>query len=66
MGRACSAHGEMRNMCKIFVGKLEGKRHSEEKCVDGRIILKWMLGKYNWRVWIGFIRLRIGASNGLL
>jgi hypothetical protein len=26
MGGACSAHGEMRNACKVFVGRPEGKR----------------------------------------
>jgi hypothetical protein len=35
----------MRNAYKIFVGKLEGKRNSEELCVDGKIILEWILGK---------------------
>jgi hypothetical protein len=29
MGGTCSMHGEMRNACKIFVGKPEGKRALE-------------------------------------
>jgi hypothetical protein len=36
-------HGEMRNMCKILVGKPEGRNHLEDLGVDGRIILKWIL-----------------------
>jgi hypothetical protein len=27
----------------IFAGKPEGKRHSEDLSVDGRIIVKWIL-----------------------
>jgi hypothetical protein len=39
MGGACSTHGEMRNAFKILVGKPGRKRPSEDKGVDGRIIL---------------------------
>jgi hypothetical protein len=37
--------GEMRNYYKILVGRHEGKEHSENVVVDGRIILEWILGK---------------------
>jgi hypothetical protein len=37
--------GEMRNAYKNLVGKLEGKRPLGRQGVDGRIILKWILGK---------------------
>jgi hypothetical protein len=37
--------GEMRNAYKILVGKPEGKNHSEDLGVDGRM-LKCTLGKY--------------------
>jgi hypothetical protein len=37
--------GEMRNACKILVGKPEGRDHSEDIVVDGRIILEWIVGK---------------------
>jgi hypothetical protein len=30
--------------------------------VDGRIILKWISMKFIWRVWIGFVWLRIGTG----
>jgi hypothetical protein len=45
--------GEMRNANKILVGKPERKNHSEDLGVDGRIILKWILRQWFWRVWIG-------------
>jgi hypothetical protein len=38
----------MRNAYKILVGKPEGKIHSEDLSVDGRIILKWILREIEW------------------
>jgi hypothetical protein len=35
----------MKNANSILVGKLEGKRALKDLCVDGKIILKWILGK---------------------
>jgi hypothetical protein len=33
-------------MRKIFLpGNLKGRDHSEDKCVDVKIILEWILGK---------------------
>jgi hypothetical protein len=36
--------GEMRNAYEILVGKPEGKSPFGRLRVDGRIILKWILG----------------------
>jgi hypothetical protein len=33
---------------------------------DWRIILKWILGKYDVRIWTGFCWLRIGFSGGII
>jgi hypothetical protein len=45
MGEACNKHGEMRNAYESLFGEPEGKRHSEDLGVDGRIMLEWILGK---------------------
>jgi hypothetical protein len=36
--------------------------HLEKLVVDGRIILKYNLKKSAWKVWTGFVWLRIGTS----
>jgi hypothetical protein len=45
VGGSCSTHREMRNAYQISVGTLERKRLLGNLCVDGRIILKWILKK---------------------
>jgi hypothetical protein len=42
---------------------LKGGDYSKDLGVDGRIILKFMLGNYGWRMWIGFIWLKIGTCS---
>jgi hypothetical protein len=37
--------GEIRNAYRVLVGKPEVKKHLEETGIDGRMILKWILGK---------------------
>jgi hypothetical protein len=58
--------GEMRNAYKIWLESLKGRDHSEVLGVDGRIILKWTLDKYVWRMWIGFMWFKIGTDEKLL
>jgi len=37
--------GGTRNVYKILVGKPEGRYRSEDRGVDGKILLEWILGK---------------------
>jgi hypothetical protein len=43
-----------------------GRDHADDVGVDRRIILEWILGKQGWKMWTGFIWLRIRTSGGLL
>jgi hypothetical protein len=40
--------GEERKLCKILVGKPEGKRPLEDQGVGGRMGLEWILGRFAW------------------
>jgi hypothetical protein len=58
--------GAIRNALKFLFAKPEGRDHSEDLGVDGRIISTRIFGKEDWRVLIGLIWLRIGSGGGLL
>jgi hypothetical protein len=40
--------------------------HQEDVEVGGRILLQWILKKYDGLLWTGFIWLKIGTSDGIL
>jgi len=58
--------GESRGVCRVFVGKPEGKNHLENPGVDGRIIFRWIFRKWDMRAWTGLMWLRIGTGGGHL
>ena len=59
--------GERRGVCGISVGgNLRERDYVEGPDVDGRIILRWILRKWDVGVWIGSGRLRIGTGGGHL
>ena len=47
-------------------GNLKGRGQLRDISVDWRILLKWILKKFDGRMLIGLIRLRIGTNGGLL
>jgi hypothetical protein len=58
--------GEGRNVCRVLVGKPEGKGRvgrSRRRCEDGT---RMNLREIGWGVWSGFTWLRIGIVGGLL
>jgi hypothetical protein len=51
---------------EFYKGKLKRRHHVKDLEVDGRTLLKLILKKMSGRMWNGLIKLRIGASGGLL
>jgi hypothetical protein len=48
------------------VEEMKGRHHLENLDFGRKIILKWILKKYDGEVWIVLVLLRIGTCNGLL
>ena len=57
--------GEGSGVHRVLVGKPEGKNHWGDLDVDGRIILRWIFGKWEG-VETGWSWLRIGIDGGHL
>jgi hypothetical protein len=51
---------------KLWSKKLRGQDHLEDLVINRRILIKWILNKYDVRVWTGFNWFVIGTSGGLL
>jgi len=49
-----------------LVGNPEGRDHFEDPTADGRIILRWILRKWDVGVWTGSSWLRKGTGGGHL
>jgi hypothetical protein len=45
---------------------LAEENHSEDRILDGKIILKWTSGKQGWRLWTRFIWFRRGTGGSIL
>ena len=57
---------EGRDVHKALVGKPEGKRPLRDQDVDGRIILRWILRKWEEVVGTGWSWFRIWTGGGRL
>jgi hypothetical protein len=67
MGSTCSTHGSYEKCIQYFSWKAcKRKGDSRDLCVDGRIILEWIFGKYGGKLCKGFIWHSIGTRGGLL
>jgi hypothetical protein len=51
---------------RFWFGNPKGRAHSEDLVVNGKIMLKCIIGRQGGKVWIGFIWLRIGTGDELL
>jgi hypothetical protein len=58
--------GERKGAYRVLAGKPEGRDHLEDPGVDGRIVLIWIIRKWDVRAWTGLIWLRIRKSVGHL
>ena len=58
--------GDGRGVHRVLIGKPEGKNHWGDPDVDGRIILRWIFGKWEGVVGTGWSWLRIGTGGGRL
>ena len=58
--------GEGRGVHRVLVGKPERERPLGDPDVDGRIILRWILRKWEGIVGTGWSWLRIGTGGGHL
>jgi hypothetical protein len=66
MSGTSSTHGRGDKSQKLLLVNVKGRDHLENSRVDGRIILEWILKKYDGKVWNGFIWLGVGTGGGLL
>ena len=58
--------GEGRGVYRVLVGKLKERDHWGDPDVDGRIILRWIFGKWEGVARTGWSWLRIGTGGGHL
>jgi hypothetical protein len=57
---------ERRSIFWFWWGNLRERSHLEDPGIDSRIILKWILRKWDVVTWTGCIWIRIGTSGGHL
>jgi len=58
--------GERRGVYRVLWGNLGERDHWGDADVSGRIILRWIIRKWDVGTWTGPIWLRIGTGGGHL
>jgi hypothetical protein len=66
LSRACGTCRERRGAYGVSVGRHEERDHLEDLGISGRIILKWIIKKWNGEDFTVLLWLRIGTGNRLL
>ena len=66
MGSSCSTCGGREMTSSFWWRKVSERDYLEDLGIDGTIILKCILKKYDVRSWTGLVWLKIGISGGLL
>jgi hypothetical protein len=66
VGGACGTHGKEEKVCRVLVGKPEGKRPLERPRRRWEDAIKMDLREIGWGEWSGFTWLRMGTVGGLL
>jgi hypothetical protein len=56
--------GDKEMHAELWLGNLKERNHVEDLGVDGSMIIKWTLYKWDVRWWSRFISLRMGSSAG--
>jgi len=64
MGGACRAYEVGEAYTGFWWGSLRVRHHWTDSGIDGRIILRWIFGKFDLRVWTGSSWLRVGTGGG--
>ena len=67
MGGVCSTYrGEERRYRGFWWGNVRERDHLENPDIYGRIILRWIVMKWDVGVWTGSRLLRVGTDSGLV
>jgi len=65
MGRTCGIY-RRGVLIGCWWGDLVERDHQEDSGIDGRIILKWILKKWDGEAWTGLLWLKIVIGGGCL